>query len=36
MVQRFIFNDDGTLSFKINDEQVLGMGEGGSKPGAAC
>ena len=31
-VQDFIFNEDGTLSFKINDSPVLGMGEGGSKP----
>ena len=31
-VQDFIFNDNGTLSFKINDDPILGMGEGGSKP----
>ena len=32
LVQQFIFNEDGTLSFNINHEMILGMGEGGSKP----
>lgn len=34
LIQKMVFNDDETLSFKINDEPVLGLGEGGSKPGA--
>src|SRR5512138_3828807 len=32
MVQKLIFNDDGNLSFQLNDQPVLGMGEGGPKP----
>jgi alpha-glucosidase/alpha-D-xyloside xylohydrolase len=31
-VQKIIFNDDGNLSFQLNDQPVLGMGEGGPKP----
>ena len=31
-IQQFIFNQDGTMSFKLNGQPVLGMGEGGSKP----
>src|SRR5215211_3065326 len=31
-VQKLVFNDDGSLSFALNDEPVLGMGEGGPKP----
>ncbi|MBO9681369.1 MAG: glycoside hydrolase family 31 protein [Flavisolibacter sp.] len=31
-VQKLIFNDDGNLSFQLNDQPVLGMGEGGPKP----
>ncbi len=34
MIQKFIFNENGTLSFKIQDELILGLGEGGSKPAA--
>jgi len=32
-VQNLIFQEDGTLSFKINDHPILGMGEGGPRPG---
>ena len=32
LIQKFIFNDDGTLMFQIKDELILGLGEGGSKP----
>jgi len=32
LIQHFILNDNGTISFKINDELILGLGEGGSKP----
>jgi alpha-glucosidase (family GH31 glycosyl hydrolase) len=31
-VQNLIFHNDGKLSFKLNDQPVLGMGEGGPKP----
>lgn len=31
-VQEIIFLKDGRLSFKLNDQPVLGMGEGGPKP----
>lgn len=31
-VQHIIFNKDGNISFKIDDQPVLGMGEGGSLP----
>lgn len=31
-IQKLIFNDDGNLSFQLNDQPVLGMGEGGPKP----
>lgn len=33
-VQYLIFYDDGKVSFKLNDQPVLGMGEGGPKPGS--
>jgi alpha-glucosidase (family GH31 glycosyl hydrolase) len=31
-VQQITFQQDGNLSFKLNDQPVLGMGEGGPKP----
>src|SRR5688500_18471128 len=31
-VQDIIFENDGNLSFKLNGQPVLGMGEGGPKP----
>ena len=31
-IQDITFTDDGKLSFKLNDQPVLGMGEGGPKP----
>lgn len=31
-VQELIFHDDGTLAFRLDDQPVLGMGEGGPKP----
>jgi len=31
-IQHITFNQDGTMSFKLNGQPVLGMGEGGSKP----
>lgn len=31
-VQHLIFNEDGKMSFKLNDQPILGMGEGGPKP----
>jgi alpha-glucosidase/alpha-D-xyloside xylohydrolase len=31
-VQKIIFDDDGNLFFQLNDQPVLGMGEGGAKP----
>ena len=31
-VQDLIFNENGSISFKLNDQPVLGMGEGGPKP----
>ncbi len=31
-VQEIIFDQDGNMSFPLNDEPVLGMGEGGPKP----
>jgi alpha-glucosidase (family GH31 glycosyl hydrolase) len=34
LVQRLVFEEDGTLSFELDDQPVLGMGEGGPKPGA--
>ncbi len=34
LIQQLIFNDDETLGFRINDELILGLGEGGSKPAA--
>lgn len=33
-IQRLIFSEDGKLSFNLNDQPVLGMGEGGPKPGS--
>jgi alpha-glucosidase/alpha-D-xyloside xylohydrolase len=32
-VQELVFEDDGSLSFKLDDHPVLGMGEGGPLPG---
>ena len=32
LVQELTFADDGTLSFKLDDQPVLGMGEGGPRP----
>lgn len=32
-VQEISFNQDGNLSFRLYDQPVLGMGEGGPKPG---
>ena len=32
-VQEFVFEEDGTISFRLDDQPVLGMGEGGPKPG---
>ena len=32
LVQELIFADDGTLSFRLDDQPVLGMGEGGPRP----
>ena len=31
-VQELVFENDGTLSFALDDQPVLGMGEGGPKP----
>jgi alpha-glucosidase/alpha-D-xyloside xylohydrolase len=31
-VQEIVFEDDGTLSFRLEDAPVLGMGEGGPRP----
>ena len=31
-VQEIVFEHDGTLSFKVGDQPVLGMGEGGPRP----
>ena len=31
-VQEIVFEDDGTLSFKLDEHPVLGMGEGGPRP----
>jgi alpha-glucosidase/alpha-D-xyloside xylohydrolase len=33
-VQEIIFEQDGNMSFQLNDQPVLGMGEGGPKPEA--
>ncbi len=33
-VQDIIFESDGKMSFRLNDQPVLGMGEGGPKPEA--
>ncbi len=32
LVQEVVFADDGTLSFKLDEHPVLGMGEGGPRP----
>jgi alpha-glucosidase/alpha-D-xyloside xylohydrolase len=32
LVQEVIFEDDGTLSFSLDEHPVLGMGEGGPRP----
>ena len=32
-VQQLVFENDGTMSFNLDDRPVLGMGEGGAKPG---
>lgn len=32
VIQDIIFRNDGTLAFKLSDQPVLGMGEGGPKP----
>ena len=32
LIQKFIFGDDETVSFQVNDEVILGLGEGGAKP----
>ena len=32
MVQELVFHNDGVLSFRLNDQPVLGMGEGGPRP----
>jgi alpha-glucosidase (family GH31 glycosyl hydrolase) len=32
VVQEVIFEEDGNLSFKLDDQPVLGMGEGGPRP----
>ena len=31
-VQNLVFDEDGNLTFRTNDQPVLGMGEGGPKP----
>jgi alpha-glucosidase (family GH31 glycosyl hydrolase) len=31
-VQEIVFQDDGTLAFKLDEHPVLGMGEGGPRP----
>lgn len=35
-VQRLVFERDGTLSFTLDDAPVLGMGEGGPRPGRSA
>ena len=32
IVQRLEFNDDGSVAFQLDDQPVLGMGEGGPRP----
>ena len=32
LVQELVFETDGTLSFRLDDQPVLGMGEGGPRP----
>jgi alpha-glucosidase (family GH31 glycosyl hydrolase) len=32
VVQQLAFNDDGTVAFQLDDQPVLGMGEGGPRP----
>ena len=31
-IQQLVFDDEGNLSFQLNDQPVLGMGEGGPRP----
>jgi alpha-glucosidase/alpha-D-xyloside xylohydrolase len=35
LVQQLVFEDDGTLSFLLDEHPVLGMGEGGPRPDKA-
>ena len=32
LIQNFVFSNDGNLIFQTNDELLLGLGEGGTKP----
>lgn len=32
LIQRLTYNDDGTVAFELDDQPVLGMGEGGPRP----
>ena len=32
VIQEIVFESDGTLSFKLDDQPVLGLGEGGPRP----
>ena len=32
LIQELVFDNEGTLSFKLDDQPVLGMGEGGPRP----
>lgn len=32
VVQRLVFQDDGSLAFQLDDQPVLGLGEGGPRP----
>jgi alpha-glucosidase (family GH31 glycosyl hydrolase) len=34
LLQEIVFEEDGTLSFRLDDQPVLGMGEGGPRPAA--
>jgi alpha-glucosidase (family GH31 glycosyl hydrolase) len=34
LLQQIVFEQDGTLSFHLDDQPVLGMGEGGPRPAA--
>ncbi len=33
LIQELVFKENGNISFKLDDQPVLGMGEGGPKPG---